>query len=371
MKGRRDLLIGVTFLVVFVSLAIGERILETRVVAEAAGVQAPMFEVDPLWPKPLPNHWVMGNTIGVSADAQDHIWIIHRAGSLEAKEVYATKNPPQASCCLPAPASPRIRPGREPIAPLGRLRREKATNGRIPITASRSTTKVMSGSAETAWHRSECAAPRRRPGSASRTGADGGSARRRTNGPVIGYSHDSMIMKFTQDGKFLMQIGKVGASKGSNDVENLRLPAKIFVDKDTNEVYVADGYGNHRVIVYRRRHRQIQAALGRLRQQARRHQSRSLQSGCAAGPTIPKSCSLRRAVQGRSGLRLRSRERSHSGLQERRYVREGSVSSRSARWATGRSGTLLSRKIRSRSTSTSSTARTRRSTSCCATRWKS
>jgi DNA-binding beta-propeller fold protein YncE len=59
-----------------------------------------------------------------------------------------------------------------------------------------------------------------------------------------------MIMKFTQDGKFLMQIGKVGGSKGSNDVENLRRPAKIFVDKDTNEVYVADGYGNHRVIVY-------------------------------------------------------------------------------------------------------------------------
>src|SRR5205814_3435808 len=69
-------------------------------------------------------------------------------------------------------------------------------------------------------------------------------------GGVVGYFHDSMIMKFTQDGKFLMQIGKVGASKGSNDVENLRLPAKIFVDKNTNEVYVADGYGNHRVIVY-------------------------------------------------------------------------------------------------------------------------
>ena len=59
-----------------------------------------------------------------------------------------------------------------------------------------------------------------------------------------------MIMKFTQDGKFVMQIGKVAASKGSNDVENLRLPAKIFVDKNTNEVYVADGYGNHRVIVF-------------------------------------------------------------------------------------------------------------------------
>ena len=59
-----------------------------------------------------------------------------------------------------------------------------------------------------------------------------------------------MILKFTQDGKFLMSIGKPGASKGSNDIENLGLPAKIFVDPKTNEVYVADGYGNKRVIVF-------------------------------------------------------------------------------------------------------------------------
>src|SRR3989454_4011567 len=69
-------------------------------------------------------------------------------------------------------------------------------------------------------------------------------------GAAIGYTNDTMILKFTQAGKFLMQIGKPGQSKGSNDVENLRRPAKIFVDKQTNEVYVADGYGNHRVIVY-------------------------------------------------------------------------------------------------------------------------
>jgi DNA-binding beta-propeller fold protein YncE len=61
---------------------------------------------------------------------------------------------------------------------------------------------------------------------------------------------DNMVLKFTQDGKFLMQIGKPGRSKGSNDAENLRRPAKIFVDAQTNEAYVADGYGNHRVIVF-------------------------------------------------------------------------------------------------------------------------
>ena len=56
-----------------------------------------------MWPKPLPNHWVLGQTIGVSVDAQDNVWIIHRAGSLEAKEIYQVQNPPAADCCTPAP----------------------------------------------------------------------------------------------------------------------------------------------------------------------------------------------------------------------------------------------------------------------------
>ena len=45
--------------------------------------QAPMFEVDPFWPRPLPNHWVTGSTIGLSVDAQDNVWTIHRPGSVE------------------------------------------------------------------------------------------------------------------------------------------------------------------------------------------------------------------------------------------------------------------------------------------------
>jgi DNA-binding beta-propeller fold protein YncE len=65
-----------------------------------------------------------------------------------------------------------------------------------------------------------------------------------------GYYHDNMILKFTRDGKFLMQIGKAGQSKGSNDVENVKGAAKMFVDPKTNELIVADGYGNKRVIVF-------------------------------------------------------------------------------------------------------------------------
>src|SRR5213592_1680605 len=71
--------------------------------AAAAAAQAPRFEVDPLWPKPLPNKWILGQTIGVAVDAQDHVWIIHRAGSLEPGEVHATTTPRIAQCCAPAP----------------------------------------------------------------------------------------------------------------------------------------------------------------------------------------------------------------------------------------------------------------------------
>src|ERR1700736_1382131 len=100
----RNLRIGVGFAVVMVALGIGSIVLEKRV-AHAAGtsVMAPRFEVDPMWPKPLPNHWLLGMTIGVSVDAQDHIWIIHRQGSLEPKEIYMKASPPAPECGQPAP----------------------------------------------------------------------------------------------------------------------------------------------------------------------------------------------------------------------------------------------------------------------------
>jgi hypothetical protein len=65
--------------------------------------QTPAFTVDPLWPKPLPNHWVLGSVTGVAVDSQDHIWITHRgADSLGNNEKGAILNPP-TGCCVPAP----------------------------------------------------------------------------------------------------------------------------------------------------------------------------------------------------------------------------------------------------------------------------
>src|SRR5215510_15384545 len=65
--------------------------------------QAPMFEVDPFWPKPLPNHWVMGSTIGLSVDAQDHVWVIHRPATVEDNFKAADFSPAIGVCCKVAP----------------------------------------------------------------------------------------------------------------------------------------------------------------------------------------------------------------------------------------------------------------------------
>ena len=190
---------------------------------QAAGVVAPRFEVDPFWPKPLPNHWVLGQTIGISTDAQGHVWIVHRPGSLEPGEVHATTNPPISQCCTPAPPVLEFDAAGNLVSHWG-----GPGQGYDWPDSNHGITVDYKGNV---W-----------------IGANGGGVP--PAGTLFSASHDSSILKFTRTGQFLMQIGKPGASKGSNDVENLRLPAKIFVDAKRNEVYVADGYGNHRVIVF-------------------------------------------------------------------------------------------------------------------------
>ncbi|OFV99361.1 MAG: hypothetical protein A3H28_12500 [Acidobacteria bacterium RIFCSPLOWO2_02_FULL_61_28] len=217
------------FLALIVALGVGSAVLSRRSAAEAAAVTAPRFEVDPLWPKPLPNHWLIGMTIGVSVDDRDHIWIIHRPGSLEANETHATTTPPTAQCCAPAP----------PVLEFdsaGNLLRHwgGSGNGYDWPLSNHGITIDFKGNV---W----IGGNGRGPGAALNES--------QVSGTVQSF-HDNMVLKFTQDGKFLLQIGKPNRSKGSNDVDNLRLPAKTFVDPKTNELYVADGYGNRRVIVY-------------------------------------------------------------------------------------------------------------------------
>src|SRR5262249_52588530 len=103
---KRDVIVGSTFAAVLGLLGAGAAVLKRHVV-HAATVMAPRFEVDPMGPKPLPNHWLLGQTIGVAVDAADHIWIIHRAGSLEPGEQHLTSK--QAQCCVAAPVRTHAR----------------------------------------------------------------------------------------------------------------------------------------------------------------------------------------------------------------------------------------------------------------------
>src|SRR5579863_1204019 len=236
----RNLGIGATFAALLAGLAISSAVLDRKATVEAAGVQAPRFEVDVMWPKPLPNHWVIGNTIGVSVDGNDHIWIIHRAGSLERMETYSAANPPASECCSPAPPVLEFDEEGNLIGHWGGPGNGydwPESNHGITVDYKGNVWIGGNGRGNTGG-RGAIGGSDEEPGSSGR----GRAAMQSFN--------DNMVLKFTQDGKFLMQIGKPGHSKGSNDVENLRLPAKTFIDKVTNEVYVADGYGNHRVIVF-------------------------------------------------------------------------------------------------------------------------
>lgn len=208
-------------------LGVGSLLWE-RHAAEAATVEAPRFEVDPFWPKPLPNHWVIGATIGVAVDARDHVWILHRPASLEAKEQYLTNK--EALCCAAAPPVLEFDAAGNLVGSWGGPGAGfdwPASNHGIDVDHQGN---VWIGG----------------NGRGVRNAALPTDESRMGTGPV----YDSMLLKFSQSGKFLMQIGKPNLSKGSNDVENLRLPAKSLVDPKTNELYVADGYGNRRVIVF-------------------------------------------------------------------------------------------------------------------------
>jgi len=180
-------------------------------IAPALAEDAPKFQVDPSWPKTLPNNWIMGQASGVAVDAQDHIWVIQRPRSLTDDEKAASFDPPRAKCCKPAP-------------PVMEFDQE--------------------GNLLRAWGG---------PGQ----GYDWFENEHGINIDYKGFvwlggngNTDGQVLKFTQDGKFVMQIGKPGAKLDSNDTTKLGRPADTEVDPVTNEVYIADGYGNHRVIVF-------------------------------------------------------------------------------------------------------------------------
>jgi len=198
---------------------LGAGVILSRAVLEAAQgamIEAPYFEVDPLWPKPLPNHWLLGSAIGVGVDSRDHVFIVHRGlPTLNARtEAGAASTPPTGECCLAAP------PVLE-FDPEGNL--VKAWGGPGPGYLWPSSNHGISiDHKDNVWI--------------------GG------NGSDSSWI-DSHILKFSHDGRLLNQFGRTQQRANSNSLEHFGRVAKISFDAAANEAYLADGYSNRRVAV--------------------------------------------------------------------------------------------------------------------------
>ncbi|MGE4057116.1 MAG: hypothetical protein AB7F99_20205 [Vicinamibacterales bacterium] len=195
---------------------------------DASGPNVPegvaQFAVDPFWPEPLPNNWIIGQVAGLSIDNDDNVWIIHRPNTVQATNAGATPPtevrgrkwghaPLQALCCVTAPPVLAFDPEGNVIESWG----WDDSNQGYQWFASEHGIYVDQNNF--VW--------------------------------VAGNGQDDHhLMKFSKDGKFILQIGAVGASKGSNDTTSVRQAAIMEVDPTNNELYVADGYGNRRVIVF-------------------------------------------------------------------------------------------------------------------------
>ncbi len=168
------------------------------------------YSVDAAWPKPLPNNWILGQVAGIAVDARDHVWLIHRPKTLIDEEKGAALSPPRAKCCVAAP----------PV---------------IEFDGEGNLLRAWGGPGQGyEWFENEHGIYVDTQGNVWVGGND---------------PKDHQLLKFTPEGKFLMQVGCAGQTGGSNSPTLLGRPAHMEIDAATNELYIADGYGNKRVIV--------------------------------------------------------------------------------------------------------------------------
>lgn len=169
----------------------------------------PEWEVDPTWPPTLPNDWILGDIRGLFVDENDHLWVVHMPSSLTPQEIGAAQDPPIADCCLPAPPVLELDP---------------------------------EGNVIQAWGG---------PGEGYTWFDQEHGIYIDHNGFVwLGTSNGFHVMKFTQAGEHVLTIGEPGVNMGSNDPTHLGGPANFFVEPSTNELFIADGYSNRRVVVF-------------------------------------------------------------------------------------------------------------------------
>ena len=223
MKRKWKARVGAGLVSVLVVLAAVTLMVPTMTTAQAT--EAGVYQVDPFWPKPLPNRWVFGSVVGLSVDSRDHVWVVHRGK--------ASMDPDLGGMMAYPPDAPRFGGGVRPMAgPIS----EHCCIEAPPVVEFDPEGNVVGSwggpGAGYEWPRS----------------MHGITVDAKDNVWLAGNSGNT-ILKFTRDGKFLLQVGKNGASKGNTDPINFHNPAEVNVDDAANEAYIADGYGNRRVVV--------------------------------------------------------------------------------------------------------------------------
>jgi hypothetical protein len=244
--------------------------------------------VDPFFPKPLGNHWVLGSVTGVTVDAQDHIWAVHRGvDSLQNNEKGPTLEPWASQCCFSAPQVLEFDaagtllgkwggPGQGfdwPHDPAGIVVDAKGSvwiAGGLPtpaVAAGRGAAPARGAPAAGAPARGAGAPDAAAGGRGAGRGARGGAPAAAGDTPAAGQPPqapagrgrgaagppppaDAQVLKFSKTGQFQLQIGHAGKQEGSDSQTGLNRPAGVDVDNAANEVYVADGFGNHRIVVF-------------------------------------------------------------------------------------------------------------------------
>jgi hypothetical protein len=193
-------------------LSIGICLLVVAFSLSTSAQAPPAYKVDASWPKQLPNNWIMGQVGGMAVDKQDHVWVIQRPSSNTKDDLGAAQTPPASECCISAP----------PV---------------LVFDAEGNLLKSWGGPGQGFdWPSSEHSIFVDNAGNVWITG----------NG-----AKDRQAIKFSSDGKFLLEIGHPSAAPMNNsDTTILGRPAGIELDEKAHEIYFADGYLNRRIIVF-------------------------------------------------------------------------------------------------------------------------
>ena len=193
------------------------------------GQEAPHYKVDAYWPQELPYNWILGQVDGLAVDSEDHIWVLHDPRGVPRDDAGAAQMPPWTHCCIPAPAVLEL-------DRAGKVLRAWGGADRIPVwpagphgIAVDRKGDVWIGGVGSPWN-PDLPEPL---------------------GPGAERSRDRQVLKFSADGKLLLEIGQPSAAPENNQDTTLAgSPTGIAIDDAAHEVYIADGFLNKRIVVF-------------------------------------------------------------------------------------------------------------------------